>query len=77
MNFQELETELSVIGTVDYCGYNGENTNSIIIAISDFNNTSSNVNAYNNIISNRVEPTHPKVENLTIHGNIIKADYRA
>jgi hypothetical protein len=75
MDLTALQATLSTYGTVEYCGYNGGNTNELIISITGFSNTVSNIDSFNSYISINVAPEFPSVQHFGLDLGILKAVY--
>ena len=74
MDFERLTNDFSIFGNVNYLNYNGEDTERILIVISDFNNSVMNMRSYNDLVAIEIAPLYPKTE-FSIRDNVLKAEY--
>jgi len=75
MDLQALTTTLSSYGTVDFCNYNGGNTNQLIVVIQGFTSNVTNINAFNATAVSNIEPEFPTLEHFALNENILKVVY--
>ena len=75
MDLQQLTTTLLTYGTVDFCNYNGNNTNELIIVIHGFNNTVDNINSYNETAITAIQNEFPILHHFGLNNNTLKVVY--
>ena len=72
MDINKLKQDLGAVGTVDYCGFNGDNEDKIIIKIHGFTPSASNIRQLYSIISiNNPENEFSSFENVNISGESV------
>lgn len=74
MNFTQFSTDLSTYGTVDFCGYNGNDPNIVIVVVSNFTPTATNLGGINMVIHNHTSATHPNLTHINISNGIVKVE---
>lgn len=75
MNLEQLKIDFAVFGIVDFLGYNGDNENMLIIAISGFTTTMSKINDFNAMVTSKILPTFSKIDEFNVSVNMLKAVY--
>lgn len=72
MNIEQANTNLSVLGVVDYCNVSGESDMNFIIVISGFTYNLTNLNTIVATIETHIKDVYPKVDNWTFTGDVVK-----
>lgn len=75
MDLTALSITLSSYGTVDYCGYNGQDLNKLIVVIVGFESTSTNINNYNTTADIEIISEFPTIEHFGLENNVLKTVY--
>jgi hypothetical protein len=72
MNFENLKTELQNYGTVDHCGFNGDNINQVIIAMSNINNSTTTIETIHYLIRQVNNGEFPKFQHIGMVDDTLK-----
>ena len=62
MNIQQAQTDLSVLGTLNFCDVSGENDQNFLIALTDFTYSTTNLNAIVVCIETHLKDVYPGVD---------------
>lgn len=66
IDFTQFTTDLSAYGTVNFCGYNGDDQTKVIIKMEGITPIAVNLGALNTIIHTHTGATHPINEEILI-----------
>lgn len=76
MNLEQLSTKLADHGTVDFCGYNGNDDTKLILSIKNFDGSMAGIVNFNSLAETDILPEFPNTEHFNVHKGAMKAVFK-